>query len=244
MSEKKSIVIKVKYPVAESRAGGVISGSQVVTEWNKKRILLALLGVILLLSSVYLIFSGDDAVSSGSAVANSSEPLVDRVESAESSPPVSVPQIQPVVTPVTVKPASRVNESKKVLNKSIAATTNKTIKSKVRLANKSVVRAVITQQINNKEPGREIGKAIAIDKEASWIYYFTELKQMKGQTVYHEWFKDNKRVSRYTLNIDADNWRTSSRKVLSASASGQWGVKLLDQNGNVLNEKSFKVTAN
>jgi len=252
MSEKKSIVIKVKYPVSESRVGGVISGPQVVTEWNKQRIVIALLGIAVLLIGLYLIFSGEDSVSSDSSVSTSSVSQVTVAENLESKPKMPEPHLQTVTVtePTEVKPQSetrltpKVNQSKpSVLSKDTVKNPS-TKKTKAKQSNANVVRALITQQINNREPGAEISKSNVLNKNSNWVYYFTELKHMKGQVVYHEWFKDNKLVSRHKLNIDADNWRTSSRKLVSVSNNGQWTVKLLDENGGVLNEKNFKVNIN
>lgn len=59
MSEKKNIVIKVKYLSPEKAPAKTGSGSGVITEWNFKRIGLALSGVLLVFTSL-LYFTGND----------------------------------------------------------------------------------------------------------------------------------------------------------------------------------------
>ena len=54
MEDKKNIVIKVRYPGSDKNTGNDIHSSKVVTEWNIKRILLALLGAVLII--VILLF--------------------------------------------------------------------------------------------------------------------------------------------------------------------------------------------
>jgi hypothetical protein len=49
MQDKKNIVIKVKYPVSDKKTEHNDSSSKVVTEWNIKRILLALFGAVLII---------------------------------------------------------------------------------------------------------------------------------------------------------------------------------------------------
>ncbi|UOA08172.1 DUF2914 domain-containing protein [Methylobacter sp. S3L5C] len=56
MEDKKSIVIKVKYPGNGKKTEDGLSTSKIITEWNIKRILLALLGVILLITALWFFF--------------------------------------------------------------------------------------------------------------------------------------------------------------------------------------------
>lgn len=56
MEDKKNIVIKVKYPTSGKKEDHEVSAPKVITEWNIKRILLALAGVIfIVLGLLYFI---------------------------------------------------------------------------------------------------------------------------------------------------------------------------------------------
>ena len=56
MEDKKNIVIKVKYPTSGKKEDHEVSAPKVITEWNIKRIFLALAGVIfLILGLLYFI---------------------------------------------------------------------------------------------------------------------------------------------------------------------------------------------
>ena len=59
MSEKKNIVIKVKYPTPGNTAAKTSSQPGIITEWNFKRIGLALGGLLLVFMSVFY-FTGDE----------------------------------------------------------------------------------------------------------------------------------------------------------------------------------------
>jgi hypothetical protein len=108
--------------------------------------------------------------------------------------------------------------------------------------NPNVSRALLTYAINNKEPSGEVVRAVGVSlKKPVWLYYFTELKSMSNSKVYHEWLKNGEIISRQELVISDDIWRTSSRKLLSYSEKGNWVVRLVDKNGQLLNEKKFKV---
>ncbi len=56
MEDKKNIVIKVKYPGTGKKAEDDLATSKIITEWNIKRILLALLGVVLLIMALWFFF--------------------------------------------------------------------------------------------------------------------------------------------------------------------------------------------
>ena len=59
MEDKKNIVIKVKYPTSAKKGEHDLSAPKVITEWNIKRILLALAGVIFLVSGLFYFIKPD-----------------------------------------------------------------------------------------------------------------------------------------------------------------------------------------
>jgi hypothetical protein len=59
MENKKNIVIKVRYPSAHKMAGHEVSAPKVITEWNIKRIALALLGAALITVVLFNLFKQD-----------------------------------------------------------------------------------------------------------------------------------------------------------------------------------------
>jgi hypothetical protein len=59
MENKKNIVIKVRYPSADKKAGHDVSAPKVITEWNIKRIALALLGATLFTVVLFNLFKQD-----------------------------------------------------------------------------------------------------------------------------------------------------------------------------------------
>lgn len=108
--------------------------------------------------------------------------------------------------------------------------------------NKNIIRALLTFKINNNEPIGEVILPLKLSKnKATSVYYFVELKAMKGRTVYHEWLLDGKLVTRKKVNISDDTWRTSSRQLFAYSARTHWIVRLVDEQGQLLNERHFDV---
>lgn len=138
------------------------------------------------------------------------------------------------------KPAIHSVRNKKSIKKKPAAE-NK-MKGVALDPDKHISRAVLAQKLSDKEPVHEITGAItASNSKPATVFYFTELRNMNGQKIYHEWFHNGKLVARYELLVAADRWRTSSHRLLSSKARGEWSVKLIDENYKLLNQKIFIV---
>ena len=103
-------------------------------------------------------------------------------------------------------------------------------------AEEVVSRATFTTAIDNREPTDEVTN---LDNEASKIYYFTELKGLKGQTITHRWEQNGEVQANVTFNVGGNRWRIWSSKNLKPELSGQWQVMVVDETGNVLSQNSF-----
>ena len=77
--------------------------------------------------------------------------------------------------------------------------------------------------------------------EATVIYYFTEIKDMKGRIIYHQWLHEGKVVFKSPFKILGKRWRVATSKSLGYSAQGQWIVRSVDKAGKIYNEIVFDV---
>jgi hypothetical protein len=260
MADKKNIVIKVKYPTSGRKPERPAPAVRKVTEWNIKRILYAaaLLALFLTLLLFYWLEDDTREVPVPPEAAVNSPPE----ENTQAARPGETNASQPVITPPTgsieidktvVKPETEVKKQKQTDSVTVKesvkkpptpthedkASTQRPLPPKL---NRHVRRALLTHEISHKEPVGEITRTISASNEKSLtVYYFTELKDMKGQKINHEWRRNGTLVARNFLNISADSWRTFSHKLLSSKSEGNWTVKLIDEKGRVLNEKTFKV---
>ncbi len=103
----------------------------------------------------------------------------------------------------------------------------------------SVARAVFTQGINDREP---IDAVSTVSNDANQIYYFTELKDMAGQTVTHRWEYNGKVMAEVPFNVGSDRWRTYSSKNLDPLWLGEWKVSVVDAAGSTINVNTFTYT--
>ncbi|HET7649741.1 MAG TPA: DUF2914 domain-containing protein [Gammaproteobacteria bacterium] len=106
-------------------------------------------------------------------------------------------------------------------------------------ASAEVSRAQFTTSIANHEPTDDV---TTLDNSHTKIYFFTDLKNMSGQTVTHRWTYNGNVVAEVKLEPKAARWRTYSSKNLDPVMTGTWTVEVVDGAGNVLTKKSFDYT--
>ena len=101
-----------------------------------------------------------------------------------------------------------------------------------------VSRAQFTLGIDNREP---VSMVDSIDSNSHRsITFFTELDDMSGQTVTHQWTHNDKVMFEKTFEVKANRWRVWTSKTLIPSWKGTWTVYVLDSNRSVLESKSFE----
>jgi hypothetical protein len=204
MSEKKNIVIKVKYPSGANTKAKSKTQPGTVTHWNLKRIGLAL-GSLLLLMISFFYFTDTDK------------------QDIETEKPLALPK---QVTPAVKTENTQLSLPEKPLS-SFAS---------------SVIRAQLTSDVKKNEPIDSINAPVKIDrKEKKSLYFFAELKGLKGKTIFHEWLLNDQLVSQKKVNISSDPWRTASRQTITYTMDNDWAVRIVDDNGNKVTEIKFNL---
>ncbi len=103
-----------------------------------------------------------------------------------------------------------------------------------------VTRAQFTRGIQEREPIDLIeGIVPAVSSAIAKIFFFTELKNLKGQVIRHVWFHENRQVSEIKFNVRGNRWRVNSSKRLNHAALGSWQVKVMNEGDDVLLVKGF-----
>jgi len=84
------------------------------------------------------------------------------------------------------------------------------------------------------------GNTFAADGDR--VYCLTRVHGMTPPTtVTHVWYYEGKTMARVDLNIGSENWRTWSYKSYLPEWTGNWEVKVLDEDGMVLGSAGFEV---
>lgn len=107
---------------------------------------------------------------------------------------------------------------------------------------KHIVRALLTTRVKNKEPvDKVIPPVIVNENHAIGIYYFTEIINMKGHSLYHQWLWNDNIIYKRKINILGDRWRAATGKFITHDKQGMWRVRIVDKQGVILDQIVFKV---
>lgn len=105
-----------------------------------------------------------------------------------------------------------------------------------------VVRAQLTRGIENKEPVDKLDSPIAVRTDRLMrLYYFTEIRNMTGDTITHRWLYGEKPVARIRFRIGGGRWRVYSSKFLDRTRLGTWRVVVEDSSGKQLKTDRFEL---
>ena len=100
----------------------------------------------------------------------------------------------------------------------------------------SVVRSAITSSVENREPTDNLNVA---NTELNQLYFFTELRDMSGQTAKHRWEHEGKLMAEVEFNVKGPRWRVWSSKSFVPDLIGDWKVSVINGAGDVISEKIF-----
>jgi len=236
MAERKNLVIKVKYPTSAKANNGSQPAAQVITVWNVQRISLAVGLLLVLFGLLIYVFSGGNDEPLAVVAQNKSESISKMpVKTSTKTQLVASPEIHDA-TPVD----SRTGNKKERLSY-LGLANNPQISSATKESPR-VRRALLTTRVLDKEPVNEAPQTLRVKpNKPVTVYYFTELRGMNGKTVYHEWLRDGVQLAKEPLLVSADRWRVTTHRTLDAPANGNWTVRLVDDNGNLLDEKYLEL---
>jgi len=101
-----------------------------------------------------------------------------------------------------------------------------------------VSRALFTIGIDDREP---VIMVDSIDSSSySSISFFTELNDLSGHNITHQWIHNDKVMFEKTFEVKGARWRVWTSKTLVPSWIGTWTVNVLDDERTVLTSKSFE----
>ncbi|KAF3977902.1 MAG: DUF2914 domain-containing protein [Methylococcales symbiont of Iophon sp. n. MRB-2018] len=234
MNEDNKVVLKINYQGARREK----SEPKMIQEWNTKRLWTALI-LLLMGFTVFFIYFFEGA--------------------AENSEVQKLPFDQPnnLVAATINLPAKVGINSAEYIDKNMPEVKSMAIKTDINVQDKvievikqspkvlndpRVARALLTRGMRNKEPIDNIGSFVTVNKsKATVVFYFTELVNMKGQIVFHQWFWKNKPIYAKKFKILGNRWRIATSKVIHSTVAGAWMVRVVDEKTQMLNEIKFKV---
>ncbi len=104
-----------------------------------------------------------------------------------------------------------------------------------------ISRAVLTTGMSDREPVDVLKESIEQTQFQEKLFFFTEVRALKGQTISHLWFHQDQLMAEIPLTISADRYRTYSSKNIMPSQTGQWRVEAVTEQGELLALKTFRI---
>jgi len=98
----------------------------------------------------------------------------------------------------------------------------------------TVARSVFTTLIDHREP---VDKVKQVPQQKNNIIYFTELRDMTGQTAKHRWEFKGKIMSEVKFKVRGPRWRVWSKKSFTPDWAGDWKVSVINGVGDVISEE-------
>ncbi len=99
-----------------------------------------------------------------------------------------------------------------------------------------VALATFTTEISEREPVDDVS-FLGNDKRV--IYFFTDLRNMQGQTIRHVWSYAGTQMGTVSFEVKGKRWRFWSSKQLLPAWLGEWTVSVLSPDDEVLATESF-----
>ncbi|MFY8285359.1 DUF2914 domain-containing protein [Pseudoalteromonas sp. SSMSWG5] len=106
-----------------------------------------------------------------------------------------------------------------------------------------VSRAVLTTDVVDREPVNVLKNDVKLSEITQSLSFFSELKNMQGQTVRHQWYYQGTQLASIELAITSPRFRTYSTKNIMPEQLGEWRVEVVDAQGTLLAQKEFRLLA-
>ena len=113
--------------------------------------------------------------------------------------------------------------------------------------NERLKRAQFTTGIKDREPIDNVDPTRVAwneDDAPTQLYFFTELTNMEGRTVYHQWKFNGEVQAEISFKVRSSwRWRVFSRKQIVPTMTGTWRVSVFDDEDNIIYIQEFKINS-
>jgi len=101
------------------------------------------------------------------------------------------------------------------------------------------VEAAVCTAVEERLP---VGTADVFPAEVGQVYFWTKVEGLQDTTmIKHVWYYKGDEIATVQLPVRSSSWRTYSYKTIPPEWSGDWVVKVVDADGEVLKAVPFKV---
>jgi len=107
------------------------------------------------------------------------------------------------------------------------------------MAKGSIARATFTSSVVDREP---VDSMDSFTTASEKVYFFTELADMTGHTVTHQWVLNGETFAEVPFNVGGPRWRVYSSKNMMPIWVGEWTVNVVGEDGMVIESHNFNYT--
>lgn len=221
--------VSIKINFDKDRHRKELIDPKMVTVWHTGRILTALGILTLLISSIIFWLTDNNTADTPppAAIIKPSEnpPLVPIANNAtDSAKPIDIAKPQPPAPKPKSKPTVTTQRPPAIIY------------------DRKVIRASLNLAPRYGEPGKPVKPLVTIKpNQAMDLFYFSEIKHMKGRTLFHNWSKDGKTVHKQAFQILTDKFKLISSKKFTNKERGEWSVMLTDDKNKKLSAAYFSI---
>jgi hypothetical protein len=100
-----------------------------------------------------------------------------------------------------------------------------------------ISQATFALNVANRMPQNRVSE---IDNNTKKIFFYTNLRNLKGQAITHRWVYKGKNMAEVKFYPKSNRWRVYSSKNLWHKWTGRWMVEVLNQHDQILLTKTFE----
>lgn len=104
----------------------------------------------------------------------------------------------------------------------------------------SVMRSAFTTRIDDREPVDDVS---SLENDTQEVFYFTELRDMEGQTAKHRWKYQGEVMAEVEFDVKGPRWRVWSSKRFVPDWTGEWTVSVVNAADEVITEDTLQYVA-
>mgnify|MGYP000409084597 CR=1 FL=1 len=132
-----------------------------------------------------------------------------------------------------------VNEpAKEIVNEPVNEPVNESVNESVEIApepasllivNSAITHAALSLSLKDNIPGEALAAQVILpDANIMKVILFTEMKGIRGQVLYHDWYRNGERQARVKIPVNVSTQRSFSSKFINRQMLGKWQVKVVD----------------
>ena len=227
------------------------------SELNWARIIMAAAIVLIMLFSIYAILKNDDETESEiNTVENTPTESAVTMPAEDQPPTVALNKPEAIAThstatskqtniaPKKTKTTHPVPTVKPLASASVkkAKPHTKQTKTPIKILDSRIKKAQLSSNLIKGLPVDTLSSQVSMSDEGIIrVHLYTEMENLRGQNLYHHWYRNGHKQAKVRVPINHNHQRSSSSKFINKHMLGQWTVQVLDDQGKAYIEVNFEV---